>query len=61
MKDANMTQQQQTIKQVEAAQRYGVTDRTIRNWEKRGRIVGKKIGGVKLYPVEKLEQLVGLR
>jgi DNA-binding transcriptional MerR regulator len=50
-----------TITQVNAAERYGVSDRTIRRWEKAGWISGTRVRGVKLYPVKKLEKLVGLR
>lgn len=50
---------QKTITQVDAAARYGVSDRTIRNWEKRGQIKGKRVGGLKLYPVAQLDRLTG--
>jgi DNA-binding transcriptional MerR regulator len=50
---------QAAITQVEAARRYGVTDRTIRNWEKRGHIAGKRVDGLKFYPVAQLDRLTG--
>ena len=39
----------------------GVSDRTIRRWERAKLIEGKRIRGVKLYPLAKLEELAGLR
>lgn len=53
-------QERLTIKQIDAAKAVGVTDRTIRNWEKRGLITGKRQQGVKLYPYAKLKELAGV-
>lgn len=48
------------MNQTKSAAAVGVTDRTIRNWEKRGLISGRRVGGgVKLYPIEDLRKLVG--
>lgn len=55
------TSDQRTITQVRAAERYGVSDRTLRRWEKANLISGKRVRGLKLYPIDKLEELVGLR
>jgi DNA-binding transcriptional MerR regulator len=55
-----MSETQQTIKQVDAAKRYGVTDRTIRRWEREKLIQGKRVCGVKLYPVKALDELCGV-
>lgn len=46
------------VKQEEAARMMGVTSRTFRNWEKKNLVAGKKIGGVKLYPVEELKRML---
>lgn len=48
------------LPQAKAAKAVGVTDRTLRNWERDGRIVGKRCGGVKLYPMEQLKELAGI-
>jgi len=53
--------EQVTITQTNAAKRYGVTDRTLRNWEKEKRIKGTRVGGLKLYSIAELDKLVGLR
>lgn len=47
------------VPQVKAARMLGVTDRTIRNWDKAGIIKGTKVDGVKLYQVAELKKLVG--
>lgn len=49
------------LPQTKAAKAMGVTDRTLRNWEKAGLIVGTYCGGVKLYPVSRLKELAGIR
>lgn len=49
------------VSQTEAARLIGVTDRTIRNWTKAGLLTGKRVRGVRLYPVEQLKQLVGAK
>jgi len=56
-----MKDEQQTIKQTDAAKRYGLSDRTIRRWEKAGLVQGKRVRGVKLYPLAKIDELAGLR
>jgi excisionase family DNA binding protein len=52
-----------TINQIEASKRFGVSDRTIRRWERAGLIRGTRVRGrgVKLYAVDQLEQVAGLR
>lgn len=52
---------QETISQARAAERYGVSDRTIRRWERAGLIHGTRVRGLKLYVVRQIQQLVGLR
>lgn len=49
------------IPQQEAARLIGVTDRTLRNWERRRLIVGHRPagGGKKFYVVEDLLRLIG--
>ncbi|HYE19230.1 MAG TPA: MerR family DNA-binding transcriptional regulator [Tepidisphaeraceae bacterium] len=52
------TRQSISVNQVEAARRVGVTDRTLRRWEKRGLIRSRRVNnGVRLYPVDRLEAL----
>jgi hypothetical protein len=46
--------------QVDAAKFCGVTDRTFRRWEEKKIIAGKRVGGVKLYPVKTLRELIGM-
>lgn len=46
------------VTQVEAARRLTVTDRTIRNWERAGKITGKRVGGLKMYLYADLKRLV---
>jgi len=48
------------MSQVQAAKSLGVCSRTLRRWEKRGLIRGRRVvpGGVKLYPISKLRELV---
>jgi len=53
-----MPSAQISLPQHRAARSIGVTDRTLRNWDRRGLIRGKRCGGVKLYPVEDLKKLV---
>ncbi|HEV2294519.1 MAG TPA: MerR family DNA-binding transcriptional regulator [Tepidisphaeraceae bacterium] len=49
------------VNQTEAARLLRVTDRTLRNWEAKGLLVGQRVnGGVKLYPYEQVKQLVGI-
>jgi hypothetical protein len=48
------------VPQVEAARLLGVTDRTIRNWDRAGVLVGRKVRGVKLYPVAELKKVAGV-
>ena len=45
------------LPQVKAAAHFGVTDRTLRNWEKRKWLTGTRVGGVKLYARADLERL----
>jgi DNA-binding transcriptional MerR regulator len=48
------------MNQTKAARAVGVTSQTIRNWEKRGLISGRRAAnGVKLYAVEDLQKLAG--
>lgn len=54
-------EQQRTIKQVDAAKRYGVTARTLRNWERKGLISGTKVEATRLYRVEQLNKLTGVK
>jgi excisionase family DNA binding protein len=58
-----MTQQSMSapigVNQTEAARLLGVTDRTLRNWERSGRLRAAKVGRLRLYPVESLRRLVG--
>lgn len=52
--------EQIALPQTQAARAIGVTDRTLRNWERRGLIAGRRAaGGVKLYPVSELRRLAG--
>lgn len=52
-----------SLPQSKAAKALGITDRTLRNWEKAGLIEGHRPrpGGVKLYAIDKLRALVGIR
>lgn len=46
------------LNQTQAARSLGVSDRTLRNWDKDGIVTGRKVGGgVKLYLVEDLRRL----
>lgn len=45
------------LPQLGVAKHYGVSDRTIRNWEKRKLLTGVRVGGVKLYPKADVERL----
>lgn len=48
------------MNQTKVAAACGVTTQTIRNWEKRGLIEGRRpAGGVKLYPVDDVRRLAG--
>ncbi len=49
-----------SVTQVQAAQILGVTDQTIRNWERRGKLKGLRRGGVKLYPYQQIKELAGV-
>lgn len=51
---------QETINQIDASKRFGVSDRTLRRWERKGLIRGKRIGGIKLYPIHKLREIAGV-
>lgn len=58
MNTATAQREPLTATQVEAARLFGVTDRTIRRWEKKGLIHGRRInGGAKHYPYAKLKAL----
>jgi predicted site-specific integrase-resolvase len=48
------------VSQTKAADLFGVSDRTIRRWEKDGLITGRRVkkGGKKFYPYEQLRRLV---
>lgn len=51
-----------SMNQVEAARALGISDRTLRRWEKRKLIVGRRVGGgVRLYPIDRLRELAGAR
>lgn len=52
---------QQAISQTDAAKRYGLSERTIRRWEKARLVKGKRVLGVKLYPLKEIDALAGLR
>lgn len=53
-------QERIAMTQTQLARAIGVTTQTIRNWEKRGLIVGTRpSGGVKLYAVEDGRRLAG--
>lgn len=39
---------------------FGLSTRTIRRWDKRGVLRGKRVEGVKLYPVDQVSKLMGL-
>lgn len=46
------------LTQTQVAKATGVTTQTVRNWEKRGLLSGRRAcGGVKLYPVEQVRAL----
>ena len=48
-----------SLNQTEAARALGVTDRTLRNWDRRGIIKGRRLGGrLVLYDVEELRRLM---
>lgn len=48
------------VTQDKAAKLLSVSDRTIRNWEKRGLVSGVRVGGgKKLYDFASLKALVG--
>lgn len=49
---------QVAITQLKASLRYGVSDRTIRRWERQGLVAGTRTGGHKLYSVSDLDRLV---
>jgi DNA-binding transcriptional MerR regulator len=53
--------EQIALPQMQAARAIGVTDRTLRRWEREGLIAGRRVrrGGVKLYAVEQLRALAG--
>lgn len=49
-----------TLNQTDAAKAIGVTDRTLRNWERAKLITGRRAAkGVRLYAVEDLKKLAG--
>jgi DNA-binding transcriptional MerR regulator len=51
--------EQLAMPQVQVAKAVGVSTRTIHRWEKRGILKGQRVGGVKLYPVDKVKALAG--
>jgi DNA-binding transcriptional MerR regulator len=51
--------EQIALPQTQLAKAIGVSTRTIHRWEKRGLLKGHRVGGVKLYPVDKVKELVG--
>lgn len=56
-----MSDRQVTITQMGASRRFGVSDRTIRRWERAKLITAKRVGNLKLYDLAKIESLVGVR
>jgi hypothetical protein len=46
------------VTQIQAARLLGVSDRTIRRWESLGLLKGNSVGGVRLYAIEKLKELI---
>jgi hypothetical protein len=59
--DGMMETIRELIHQSEAAKRCGVSDRTVRRWERDGLIEGKRVRGLKMYPLKQLEDLAGLK
>ena len=50
---------QVALPQVKLARALGVSDRTIRNWDRAGLLVGRRVnGGVKLYAIEDARRLL---
>jgi DNA-binding transcriptional MerR regulator len=50
-----------TVSQADAARLVSVTDRTIREWERKKLIKGERVnGGKKMYPLAKLKKLAGV-
>lgn len=54
------TQERLTVTQAEAARMIGVSDRTIRQWERLGIIKGRQVrpGGAKFYELAAVKKLV---
>ncbi len=48
------------VSQVEASRLFNVSERTVRRWEKRGDIKGKRVYGKKLYPLADIKRLTGV-
>lgn len=46
------------VTQTEAAILLKVSTRTLCRWERRGLIVGKRVGGLKFYPIAQLNRVV---
>lgn len=47
-----------SVNQLEAAKLLGISDRTLRDWERRGLITGRRPnGGAKLYPYDRVKEL----
>jgi hypothetical protein len=53
--------EQVTITQAAASKRYGITDRTLRNWHHAGRISSKRVGGLRMYVVAELDAITGAK
>lgn len=48
------------VSQADAARMLRISDRTLRRWEDRGLIEGRRNNnGVKLYPVKRVRELAG--
>lgn len=48
------------VTQTRAAKLLGITERTLRNWERCGLIAGKRVQGTKLYSYADLKKLAGV-
>ena len=49
------------VSQADAARLLGISDWTIREWEKRGLVAGKRVNnGKRLYPLARLKELAGV-
>jgi excisionase family DNA binding protein len=50
--------QREAMTQVQAARALGVTDRTLRRWDRKGLIHSERpAGGVRLYPIDAVQKL----